>query len=59
MYKKSLGRFKFTLKDDYEFNYSVIIDVIYLNGKPVLQVVDSTTVFGAARFLKDILAYTA
>jgi hypothetical protein len=59
MYKKSLGRFKFTLKDNYEFNYSVIIDVIYLNGKPVLQVIDSTTVFGAARFLKDILAYTA
>jgi len=36
MYKKSPGRFKFTLKDDYEFNYLVIIDVIYLNGKPIL-----------------------
>jgi hypothetical protein len=56
MYEKSLGRFKFTLKDDYEFNYSVIIDVIYLNGKPILQVVDFITAFRAARFLKDILA---
>jgi hypothetical protein len=36
MYKKSPGRFKFTLKDDYEFNYSIIIDVMYLDGKPVL-----------------------
>ena len=44
------------LKDDYKFNYSVIIDIIYLNRKPVLQVVDSVTVFGAARFLKDISA---
>ena len=36
MYKRSLGRFKFTLKDDYKFNYLVIIDVMYLNGKLVL-----------------------
>ena len=42
---KSLNRFKFTLKDDYEFNYTVIIDVIYLDSKPVLQVVDSLTLF--------------
>ena len=54
MYKKFLGRFKFTLKDNYEFNYLVIINVIYLNGKPVLQVINSATVFRAARFLKDI-----
>jgi hypothetical protein len=33
---KSPGRFKFTLKDDYEFNYSVVIDILYLEGKPVL-----------------------
>ena len=30
------NRFKFTLKDDYEFNYIVIIDVIYLDAKLVL-----------------------
>src|SRR6266702_4195497 len=59
MYEKSLGRFKFTLKDDYEFNYSVIIDVMYLDGKPVLQVIDFVIAFEAARFLKDILAYMA
>ena len=57
MYKKSLGRFKFTLKNNYKFNYLVIINIIYLNGKPVLQVINSITVFRAARFLKDILAY--
>jgi hypothetical protein len=36
MHKKSSGRFKFILKDDYEFNYSIIIDVMYLDGKPIL-----------------------
>jgi hypothetical protein len=59
MHGKSPGRFKFTLKDDYEFNYSVIIDVLYLDGRPVLQVVDSSTSFQAARFLKDMSAKNA
>ncbi len=59
MYKRSPGRFKFTLKDNHEFNYSVIIDVMYLDGKPILQVVDSTTAFEAVRFLKDMSARTA
>jgi hypothetical protein len=56
---KSPGRFKFTLKDDYNFNFEIIIDIIYLDGKPVLQIVDVTTSFQAVRFLKDILVKNA
>jgi len=59
MHSKSPGQFKFTLKDDHEFNYSVVIDVLHINGKPVLQVVDSSTLFQAARFLKDMSARSA
>jgi hypothetical protein len=59
MYKKSLGRFKFILKDNHKFNYLIIINVMYLDRKPVLQVVDFATAFKAARFLKDMLACTA
>jgi hypothetical protein len=40
MNTKSSSRFKFSLKDDYEFNYSIVIDVIYLNNKLVLYVID-------------------
>ena len=36
MNSKAPGRFKFNLKDDYNFNFEIIIDVMYLNGKPVL-----------------------
>jgi hypothetical protein len=36
MYKKSSGRFKFILKNNHKFNYLIIINVIYLNRKPVL-----------------------
>jgi hypothetical protein len=46
MHSKSPGRFKFTLKDNHEFSYSVVIDVLYIDGKPVLQVVDSSREWG-------------
>lgn len=49
-------RFKFTLKDDREFNYEIFVDVFYLDGQPVLHVVDSATSFHGARFLKTITA---
>jgi hypothetical protein len=47
------------LKNDYEFNYSVVINILYLKEKPVLQVIDSAISFGAARFLKDMSAQAA
>jgi hypothetical protein len=55
---KAPGRFKFTLKDDREFNWCIVIDIMYLDSKPVLYVVDKATVFQAAKFLKDISAKT-
>ena len=58
MYIKLPNRFKFTLKDNYKFNYTVIINVIYLDGKPVLQVVDFLILFQTAKFLKDMSAKT-
>ncbi len=47
-------RFKFTLRDDHEFNYEILVDVMYLDSKPVLQVVDSATAFNGARFLPSL-----
>lgn len=49
-------RFKFTLQDDKEFNYEVIVDVMYLNKKPVLHVVDAATAFQSGRFLPSMSA---
>ena len=40
---QSPGRFKFNLKDDVDFNHCIIIDVLYITGKPVLHVVDEGT----------------
>src|SRR5271169_931777 len=51
---KSPGRFKFTLRDDKDFNHSVYTDVLYIDGKPVLHTVDESTSFQAAYFLKNL-----
>lgn len=58
MHGQKPGRFKFALTDDYEFNHSIIIDVMYIDGKPVLQVIDASTSFGAAKFLNDMSTST-
>ena len=35
-WQKSPSQFKFTLKDNYNFNFYIIINIIYLSGKLVL-----------------------
>ena len=45
MNSKVPGRFKFILKDNYEFNACIVTNVMYLNGKPVLYVIDEVTIF--------------
>jgi hypothetical protein len=58
LHTKNPGRFRFSLRDDIEFNFSVIVDILYLSGAAVLQAVDEATGFNAARFLKDNSAKT-
>ncbi|KAL3702992.1 hypothetical protein TMatcc_010179 [Talaromyces marneffei ATCC 18224] len=53
---QSPGRFRFTLQDDVSFNHSIIVDIMYINGKPVLHVVDEATRFNAAHWLDNISA---
>lgn len=49
-------RFKFTLRDDVDFNHSIFIDVMYISGSPVLHVVDEATRFQAAKWPKNMTA---
>jgi hypothetical protein len=50
-------RFKFILRNDYEFNYEIFVDIFYLIFLPVLQIVNQATSFQKARFLLLIIAY--
>jgi hypothetical protein len=57
MHEKALRQFKFTLKGNHEFNYLVYIDIMYLNSKPTLYVINLVTAFRAVRFIKDMSTY--
>jgi hypothetical protein len=55
-YGKSPGRFRFKLQDDVDFNHSIIIDIIYIDNKPILHIIDEGTRFQAARWLTNMTA---
>ncbi|SLM34183.1 integrase core domain protein [Lasallia pustulata] len=50
------SRFKFILQDDVNFNYSIIVDIMYIDNSPILHIVDEATRFQAARWLFNISA---
>ncbi|KAI0997194.1 hypothetical protein K3495_g10991 [Podosphaera aphanis] len=52
------SRFRFTLRDDYDFNHRVLVEIVYINKKPVLHAIDEATAFQAAKFLREITAMT-
>lgn len=56
LYAQKPRRFKFSLRDDVDFNHSVYVDTMFIEGKPVLHVVDEATNYQGARWL---LASTA
>ena len=53
---QSPGRFKFNLREDVQFNLSIIVDIFYISGKPVLHVVDEGTRYQAGKWLQNISA---
>lgn len=44
-HEKSLGHFKFNLKEDVNFNYSIFVDIMYIDGSSILHIV-----YNAVRF---------
>lgn len=57
---KAPGRFKFTIKDSdsIQFNHTILVDIMYIDGTPVLHVVDDATGLQAARWLPDMTTKT-
>lgn len=40
MHDKFFERFSFTIKDDINFNYNIIVDIMYINSKSIFHIVD-------------------
>ena len=55
-YGRAPGRFRFVVQDDIEFNYNIIVDIMYISGSPILHIVDEATRFQAGRWLLNISA---
>jgi hypothetical protein len=54
-YAKFSERFKFTLKNEnVNFNYSIIVDVMYIENSLILHVVDDATRFQIAKWFQNI-----
>ncbi|KAF8846405.1 hypothetical protein BDZ45DRAFT_609051, partial [Acephala macrosclerotiorum] len=51
-------KFKFILQNNYKFNYSIIIDILYLNKKSILQIINLFIVFQIIKFIKNIFTKT-
>ena len=43
--KKSPDKFKFIIKNDIDFNYNIIVDILYIESKLKLHIIDKTTCF--------------
>jgi hypothetical protein len=57
-HRRSPSRFRFNLRDDVTFNCSVIVNIFFINNKPVLHVIDKATRYQAGRWLNNISAKT-
>ena len=50
-------RFKVTIEtDDLKFNHVLAVDIMYINGKTIIHVVDEATHYQAALFLRRVNA---
>lgn len=56
-HRKLLSHFKFTLKEDDNFNYSIFVDITYIDKNLILHIVNEATQFWAARWLKNVSKY--
>jgi hypothetical protein len=55
-YAKSFERFKFILKNDVNFNFFIIVNIMYIENSLILHVIDETTRFQAVKWLQNINA---
>ena len=49
-------RFKFILREKVNFNFSIIVDIMYIDNNSILHVIDENTKFQTAKWLKKISA---
>lgn len=51
---KNRQQFRFILKKNIEFNYKIVMDILYIDIKPILHTINITTTFSIGRFFNNI-----
>lgn len=54
LYAQKPRRFKFTIRENKEFNHTVYVDIFYIDNHPILHVVDEATNYQAAKWLRRV-----
>lgn len=55
-YAQTPRRLMFHLRDDKDFNHTVLVDIFYIDGRSILHAVDEATRYEAARWLCTVSA---
>ena len=55
-HEKSSDRFSFIIKDDIDFNYNIIVNILYIDSKPIFHIVDDVIRFQVERWLREVFA---
>jgi hypothetical protein len=42
-----------------EFNYQILVDVMFIDNRPILHIINTATSFQAAQFLRNVMAKEA
>lgn len=53
VYAQRPKRFKFELRADKDFNHTVYTEIFYIEGKPILHMVDESTRYQEGRWLES------
>ncbi|KHJ30810.1 hypothetical protein EV44_g3573 [Erysiphe necator] len=51
---KSPGRFKFKLRDEINFNFTILVDIMFIDNSPILHIIDEATRYQAAQWLSNM-----
>jgi hypothetical protein len=56
MHEKFSERFSFSIRNDFEFNFNILVNILYIESKSVLHLVNEAIRFQADRWLRNISA---
>lgn len=58
LYREAPGRFKVRLPEEYDFNHTISIDIVNMEGDNALRLINMATSYQAGQFIHDMSTAT-